>query len=217
MTARLDVSGQRYGRLVAISFSRRNSTGNTLWNCKCDCGNELEVLLPSLRRGNTRSCGCWLKELRIERKTTHGKKRTRAWLSWASMRARCLNQKNPAYKDYGGRGIVICQRWLDSFQNFFDDMGDRPDGLSLERIDVNGNYEPGNCKWATDKEQTRNQRRTRRITFNGETLSSAEWGERLAMPSRLIRYRIDTLGWDVESALTRPVQKKQKRSDLGQF
>lgn len=206
MTMRLDVTGQKFGRLLALSFSRVGPSRDAMWNCRCDCGNELEVLLPSLRRGNTKSCGCWQRESKIGRKATHGKSETPTWVAWSSMKARCLNRTNTGYKDYGGRGILICQRWLDSFENFLEDMGERPDGLSLERLDVNGNYEPSNCKWATDKEQKRNQRRTRWITFQGETLSSVEWSEKVGLPRRLITSRIDTLGWDVGRALTTPAR-----------
>jgi hypothetical protein len=134
--------------------------------CKCDCGNEITARLRSIQSGLTQSCGCLQKEIVSAPKEspmhlTHGKSKTGTYNTWIAMRSRCLNPNNTGFENYGGRGIKICERWLNSFENFIEDMGERPKGASIEREDTNGNYEPSNCKWATRKEQQRNQRTTK--------------------------------------------------------
>jgi hypothetical protein len=155
----LDLSGQKYGRLRVIkltSLPRQRSK----WLCECDCGNTVEVFSTSLRTGHTKSCGCYNREL-IDARKTHGMKGSREYSSWRAMRYRCRNPRCPAFPNYGGRGITVCRRWESSFLNFYADMGERPDRKTLDRIDNDGNYEPGNCRWATAKEQGRNTRATK--------------------------------------------------------
>lgn len=155
---RRDLSGQRFGRLVAIETNRRDHRHNRLWRCQCDCGNEVEVNVNRLVTGNTKSCGCLYVDAHKTHGATVGRGRVPEYIAWMHMRARCTNPKLPQFKDYGGRGIRVCDRWND-YASFIADMGNRPSPRhSLDRIDVNGNYEPGNCRWATKDVQQHNRR-----------------------------------------------------------
>jgi len=155
MKQRHDISGQRFFRLVAEEFfERRNNS--TLWVCFCDCGNITLSTLSNLRNNKAKSCGCIIVENNKSR-ATHRMIKTGAYTSWYAMKRRCLGKKIKQFKDYGGRGIKVCKRWM-KFENFYKDMGDRPKGKSLDRINVDGNYELKNCRWATPKEQANNKR-----------------------------------------------------------
>lgn len=156
MPSAVDLSGQQFGRLYVIGRAP-NRGARTMWLCRCSCGTEKDVLTASLRGGQTNSCGCLGREMRFMANTTHGKTRDPEWYSWQMMRQRCENPGANQYADYGGRGIKVCARWQ-SFTWFWLDMGPRPEGMTLDRIDVNGDYEPDNCKWSTRSEQNRNKR-----------------------------------------------------------
>lgn len=164
--------GKTFGRLTVVENKGLNKYGKTLWLCKCTCGNNIVAIGSSIIIGETKSCGCY----KTEKLTKHSLSRSKEYRVWADMIQRCTNQKCANYKHYGARGIVVCKRWMDSFEAFLKDMGNRPsEKHSLERKDVNGNYTPVNCKWATRREQDLNRRNTRFIEHNGVKMVLCEW------------------------------------------
>jgi len=168
--------GDTFDRLTVVEYmGTKIRSGNKhikLWKCSCSCSNNTIIVeTSSLISGNTKSCGCLSREVIIKRNTTHNMSRSVEYIAWAGMKARCYNTKEESYKDYGGRGIKVCDRWLESFENFYEDMGPKPEPknlYSIDRINVNGNYKPNNCKWATKFEQSIN-RRVRKSSKTGYT------------------------------------------------
>lgn len=162
---RIDLVGQRFGKLLIISRGENRPGQHSRWNYVCDCGATGSAKSCHLRSGATQSCGCGAGK-------THGasggrKQKTPEYHSWLAAKQRCFNPNNIAYRYYGGRGIGMCDRWKDSFAAFLADMGSRPEGMSLDRIDSDGHYEPGNCRWATRTTQSANQRRPRKLAAAG--------------------------------------------------
>ncbi len=213
---RMDSTGQKYGRLTFLEpTGETNIHRNALWKLRCDCGKI--VILPGtdVRRGNTKSCGCLFKE--IDRKIplkhglTMGKARLRLYNIWSAMKERCSNRANENYHRYGGRGITVCQEWLEflPFHNWAMSNGYQTT-LTIERINNDGNYEPSNCKWATHKEQGKNTSRNHCITFREETKTVGEWADILGLRPNALLMRIRN-GWPIEKALTLPLLNNRTR------
>lgn len=188
-----NIAGKRFGRLIARDFVElrpRGSMKRAIWRCVCDCGSETDVAGTDLRSGNTRSCGCLLVDVVKEVSRTHGHASNNgrfsgAYRSWRSMVQRCRDPRSNNWHNYGARGIRVCERW-EQFENFLADMGDRPEGGSLERIDPNGHYEPGNCKWIPRSEQAKNTRANRYVLLNGEKMIQADAARALGVtPQKL--------------------------------
>ena len=199
--------GQRFGKLRVTASAPPAESGNVQYKCRCDCGKRSVVTASNLRIGKTKSCGC-LRVASAARATiaatTHGMKNTGIYRVWNSMLNRCRNPSVPQYPNYGGRGIKVCARWK-KFENFFADMGVCPAGLSLDRVDVNGDYRPSNCRWATQKQQSRNTRKTIWLEHRGVVKSLRDWEDDLGLPKEVIYGRIKN-GWTVERAIEAPYQ-----------
>jgi hypothetical protein len=192
---------------MALSHSRRpyRNTQVTVWHCRCDCGNEITAYTGNLLRGRTKSCGCWQDESRQIQSVTHGKSHTPEWYIWVHMRERC---KGTWQKNYGGRGITVCERWQHSFAAFLADMGPRPSPLhEIERKDNDGPYSPENCTWATCVEQANNKRNNHRLTWNNKTQTIAQWSRETGIPAYLIQERIVKRQWAIHKALSTPPRK----------
>lgn len=177
-----DLTGQRFGRLIVVELVGKDKEHRALWRCQCDCGNECIKSSKHLTPNGTKSCGCLISEVTIARSTTHEMSYTKIHQTWARMKQRCFDLNFIGYEYYGGRGITVCEEWCNDFQAFFDYVSKLEhfgeEGYSLDRINVNGNYEPGNVRWATAKEQARNKRTTIFVEYNGETISLQEAAER---------------------------------------
>lgn len=193
--------GQRFGRLKVLYLDEtpRKTTTN-YYICRCDCGKEKSVSKPMLYTGGTQSCGCLRSELLSKKNMSHGLSGTPTYISWQSMLTRCKNSSFHKYERYGKRGIKVCERW-NKFENFLEHMGIRPDGTTLDRLDVNGDYEPSNCRWATNQEQARNKTTTYWISAFDKTLCLMEWSELTGINRNTIVERLKS-GMDPEEALT---------------
>ena len=198
----IDLSGQRFGLLTVTSRAPNKPGGRAMWNCKCDCGHDAVVQAANLRNGHSRSCGC---QSAIQEKT-HGLGGTPTHRVWAGMLARCFNKNRRAYPDYGGRGITVCERWR-KFENFLADMGTKPDGMTLERENNDGNCEPGNCVWATVLQQCNNRRSNRMVTIDGSLMTLSSACRRYGTYHSLVRRR-ELAGWDIEAAIKTPVNRR---------
>lgn len=204
---KMNLSGRVFGRLTAIEECGKSANGKiTLWMCRCECGNTTKASTADLNRGHSRSCGCLQRDSVTEMSSTHGMSNTKIYKVWKSIKARCCDQNNKSYPAYGGRGIKMCDRWLNSFEAFLNDMGYPEAGTSLDRKNNNGDYTPENCRWATPKEQARNTRRNRLITHQGKSMCLSAWAEELNVPRGLIKDRL-RLGWSVERALQAGAQQ----------
>lgn len=178
---------------------------------ECECGDRVVMECSDVKHGKTKSCGCFAREATILRSSTHGQaatsRQSRTYRSWSCMKRRCTVPHDEHWSCYGGRGIVICDRWLNSFEAFFEDMGERPPMATLDRIDCNGNYEPSNCRWATNIEQQRNRRNNRLLTAFGKTMCVTDWANETGIWKTTIKERLNR-GWTAEQALTKPVKKQ---------
>ena len=212
----IDLTGQRIGRLTILSRAPNDQKGKPRWNCKCDCGNTCVISSTALLGGFTHSCGCLRKEYAAAVHFKHGGsrrgKRDRLYAVWNAMRQRCENPRSSSYENYGGRGIAVCEEWKNSYETFRSwaiDNGYDPDadfGLcTIDRIDVDGDYEPGNCRWADAKTQANNCRDNRKVTAFGKTQNASEWADETGIKCQTILSRLRN-GWDPETALTIPPQ-----------
>lgn len=215
MPKALNLEGKQFGRWTVIEKAGHSRHKKVLWRCRCSCGNERFVGTGELMSGGTKSCGCLKNELVRARMTTHGKINTRLYSIWGGMKSRCHNKNGPGYYDYGGRGITVCKEWenFDQFYEWAMKNGYRDD-LTIDRIDVNGNYEPDNCRWITNAEQQRNKRDNHYITYNGETNVLRDWSKILGINESTLSHRINSYGWSVERAFTTPVRKHTKKNCL---
>lgn len=206
-----NLKGKRFGRLVVLSEAGRTQAQRVLWQCRCDCGREdVFATTTNLKSSNPkvckRSCGCLQREIVSQicrkRNTTHNRSKTKIFAVWAAMIQRCENPNRPDYERYGGRGVQVCPQWRESFERFYLDMGEPESaGLTIDRIDNDGDYEPGNCRWATRKQQARNNSRNRFITYQSQTACIQEWSEITGLKAKTLAWRL-RMGWSVERALT---------------
>lgn len=212
-----DLTGQRFSRLTVIERSPVNQGGRPSkysWLCQCDCGTLLSVYHYSLTHGNSRSCGC-LKNERIKAlRLKHGLSETVEYRIWEGIRNRCLNPNNHAYAAYGGRGITLCERW-DQFEHFLEDVGKRPSPLhSIDRYpNNNGNYEPGNVRWATSREQNNNRRDIRMVTYQNRTQSVCDWARELGINTKTLRHRIFQAHMPLDDAMQSCLLSASSRRD----
>ncbi len=198
-------NGTRFGRLVVVGAVAERRGGQRYYQCLCDCGKLRAVRQAHLRAGEASAC-------RSCANRSHGLSRTPEFMAWCNMRRRCTEPGAVGYAAYGGRGISVCKRWRDSFEAFLFDMGPRPSPAhSIDRIDVNGNYEPENCRWATRHVQQRNTRANRFIEFGGACLCLKDWAARKGIPRVTLSFRLRR-GWSVARALTEPVHKEKRNS-----
>lgn len=201
MPKRIDITGQKFNRLTAIKYTGLNKNRLSTWLFRCDCGIEKIIVTQNVKSGIVKSCGCYQKEYNSKRFITHGQTNTKEYHTYYKIKDRCYNKKCNEYRLYGERGITVCDRWLESFENFFEDMGLAPTpNHSIDRINVNGIYEPSNCKWATQQEQNRNKRNTIYINYNNETHDLKTWCEILNKDYNRTYLRIKQLNWSVDKA-----------------
>ncbi len=202
----LDLVGKKYGRLTVIGYVSKNQHGKTVWKCQCDCGNTAVIVGTHLTSGHTQSCGCYNADSSRVRVTTHGMSQTRLYNIWRGMLKRCEYEKATNYKNYGAKGITVCEAWHDFeiFREWAMSHG-YLDSLTLDRVDNGGNYCPQNCRWVDMREQLRNTTRNKSITYRGETRCLQEWADILGLPYRTLQQRINTYGWSVEKAFTTPI------------
>ena len=209
-----DISGNRYGKLVAIKPAGNGKRGRTLWACQCDCGNGKIADISLLNNGHISSCGCYKIESLIKKSTKHGKRNSRLYTIWSHMKDRCYNKNSKIYRFYGERGITICDEWLHDFQTFYDWAIENgySDNLTIDRINSFGNYEPNNCRWITLSDQQRNRRNNRYFTYNGETKTLSQWATEYGFKWEQLRDRIDKLGWSFEKAISTPVANRVRHA-----
>lgn len=183
-----DLSGSKFGKLTAIKVAYKNKNGESVWECVCDCGNVVNVVCSNLKNGHSTSCGCYKKICSI----THNETKTRLHRIWSGIKSRCYNPKKPNYKNWGGRGIKMCDEWKFSYENFRNWALNNgyQENLTIDRIDNNKAYEPSNCRWATNKEQCNNKRNNHLLTKDKETHTISEWSDIIGISAKTIQRRI---------------------------
>lgn len=205
----MDLTGKIYGRLTVVSFSRKGNKYN--WNCICSCGSTTTVQSGNLKNGHTKSCGCLNREVLITHGESIDNKTTKEYRAFRHILERCYKATHESYANYGGRGIKVCDRWRNSFENFLTDMGRAPSSKhSIDRKENDGNYEPGNCRWATKKEQQNNTRSCKMLSYKGKTQTLSNWCSELNLRYSTIRSRIYEYGWTLDEALQIKITKQQR-------
>lgn len=209
-----NIIGNKYNKLTVLNFEKKELRKNRwryFYKCQCECGKIVVVNRDNIVSGKTKTCGCSRKEVNIKHNLCH----SRIYKIYNDMKKRCYNENSKSYKSYGERGIIICKEWLNDFINFYNwsIKNGYADNLSIDRIDVNGNYEPNNCRWATQKEQANNTRRNRYLTYKGETHTISEWSDIFNLKSGTIRARL-AHGYTPEQALEMPINKYNKIKNL---
>ena len=210
------IEGEVIGNLIFIEedFHEKEKTGFQRVRkavFECFCGKRFITNITSVKSGNTKSCGCIRVNKLLRRISRHRMSGSKEYTSWECMKSRCYREKDIFYKNYGGKGITVCDRWLHSFENFYKDMGPRPEGYSLDRIDVNGNYEPENCRWSDRKEQDRNRSNNIKYLFRGHLMILADIAKETGLHANTIKERVQK-GMTAEEAVTKPIKYNRKRN-----
>lgn len=188
-----DITGNQFKFLSVLGY-----LGKGKWHCKCECGNVKIVSTAKLNNGHVKSCGCLAKTNAVK----HNAIGTREYITWTNIKARCTNPNNNSYYNYGGRGITVCDKWLESFENFYEDMGNCPKGFSIERVNNNKGYNKNNCIWASSKTQSMNRRSNFIVNYKGEEKPLKQWCEDLNLEYKKVFARIKQLGWTIDKALS---------------
>lgn len=209
-----DLTDQFFGRFKVLGFAGKNKSGHSIWFCRCECKNITKVEVSNLINRHTTSCGCLMKERVRETQTKHGhnigRRPSGTYTTWRNLLSRCQNLKDKRFNNYGKRGIKVCERWL-KFENFLEDMGEKPKGLSLDRIENDKGYYKENCRWATPKEQSNNRRNNHILTFDGKIQNLGQFANEFGIKRATLGARIDR-GWTIEKALTTPVKSMKTKT-----
>jgi len=211
MSKLIDLSGKKFGHLLVLGHSHRSVSGVNFWNCVCECGITKAIPGVNIRTGKTKSCGCMTGSFLSATKKTHGMTGTRTYQCWANIIARCTRDSHPSFERYKGRGITVCDSWLKSFDNFLSDMGEMPEGKTIERVDNDDGYFRGNCIWATQKDQSVNRSTNRVISCDGLSMTVVEWAEALKIPSHVMYKRLK-YGWTEQEAIKTPYGEGKRYS-----
>lgn len=217
---KFDLTGKRFGRLKVIKDVGKSKDRNIIWECLCDCGKIKNIKGNNLMQGRTKSCGCLNKEITSNRSTTHGlSQKEPLYCVWRSMRDRCYNKNNSSYNRYGGRGIIVCDEWKNNVELFYNWMVSNgyKKGLTIDRIDNNGNYEPNNCRVISKQQQNRNYSRNIILKYNGKEKTLIDWCEILDLKYSMVYLRIKKNNWSVEKAFETPIRKSNKRDNTSLF